>query len=255
QTACPAVWKNISSELSTMFAGTLALSCTDDALAAIRAGFHDCFPGDGGCDGSLILANEYSRTENNGLADISQKLAALASKYGVGTADMISFAASHAIVTCPLGPITQTFIGRTDSTTAAPEGALPDHTESAEAILAKFTAKGFSALDLVALLGAHSTAKQFFVDPARAGASFDATPGQWDVTYYGQVVTDTAEFQLDSDKRISEDAGMAPFFDLFTVDQVGWTVAFTPAWEKLQLLGVEGGSSNPDLIDCTSALP
>ncbi|KAF2801649.1 heme peroxidase [Mytilinidion resinicola] len=238
-----------------MFAGTFALPCTDDALAAIRAGFHDCFPGDGGCDGSLIPGNEYERTKNNSLADISQQLAALAAKYEAGTADMIFFAASHSIMTCLLGLVAQTFIRRTDSTTAAPEGVLPGHTQTAEAILIKFTTKGFLALHFVALLGTHSTAKQFFVDPSHAGARFDATPGQWDVTYYGQVVTDTAEFQLNSDKRIIQDANMAPLSDLFTVDKVGWAIVFTTAWRKMQLLGVEGGPSNPNSIDCTSARP
>jgi manganese peroxidase len=42
-------------------------------------------------------------------------------------------------------------------------------------------AKGFSDADIAAILGAHSTAKQFEFDPSQAGAPLDDTPGVWDV--------------------------------------------------------------------------
>ena len=41
-----------------------------------------------------------------------------------------------------------------------------------------------------------------------------------------------AEFQLDSDKAISEDPNMSSFFELFVVDQVGRTIAFTPEFSS-----------------------
>ena len=44
-TQCPAVWHQISSDLSALFLS--GGQCNDDARAAIRAAFHDCFP-DGG---------------------------------------------------------------------------------------------------------------------------------------------------------------------------------------------------------------
>lgn len=73
--------------------------------------FHDCGTWSldqgttGGCDGSLILAREaYTRNENNGLQDISDKLLALSKKWNVGVADTIVVAANVAVVTCPLGP-------------------------------------------------------------------------------------------------------------------------------------------------------
>ncbi|OCL04916.1 hypothetical protein AOQ84DRAFT_380115 [Glonium stellatum] len=58
RTSRPPVWKYVTTELTTMFSGFLGTNCIGDALAAIRAAFHDCFPGDGGCDGSLILAQK-----------------------------------------------------------------------------------------------------------------------------------------------------------------------------------------------------
>lgn len=59
--------------------------CNDDARAAIRAAFHDCGAWNttvaGGCDGSLILAGELTRPENNGLQTIGGKLLAITQKY------------------------------------------------------------------------------------------------------------------------------------------------------------------------------
>ena len=81
-----------------MFSGFLGTNCTNNALAAIRAAFHDCFPEDGGCDGSLVLAQEYKRTENDGLADISVKLGKLTTGYCVGTANMIRCAGGKVVL-------------------------------------------------------------------------------------------------------------------------------------------------------------
>lgn len=93
---CPPIWTTVTKDLTTMFLSNG--QCNDDARAAIRAAFHDCGTWNkaqgstGGCDGSLILAGETSRPENNGLQDISNKLLTLARKRGVGVADMIQFA-------------------------------------------------------------------------------------------------------------------------------------------------------------------
>jgi hypothetical protein len=81
-----------------MFSGFLGTNCTNNALAAIRAAFHDCFSEDGGCDGSLVLAQEYKRTENDGLADISVKLGNLTTRYCVGTANMIRCAGGKVVL-------------------------------------------------------------------------------------------------------------------------------------------------------------
>lgn len=162
--SCPAVWSSVSSTLTGMFLD--GNQCNDDARAAIREAFHDCGTWNkaqgstGGCDGSLILANETSRPENNGLQDISAKLLKLANQFNVGVADMIQFAGAHAIVTCPGGPRIQTFVGRKDSSNPAPDGFLPDVHASGDSLFALFQDKGFSAVDLAALLGAHSTSKQ-----------------------------------------------------------------------------------------------
>jgi hypothetical protein len=86
---CPPVWKEISTTLTAQFLGDG--ECTDAARAAIRASFHDCF--NGACDGSLILANECSNSENVGLERLCGNLGSLANEKQVGVADLIQFAA------------------------------------------------------------------------------------------------------------------------------------------------------------------
>ena len=76
---------------------------------------------------------------------------------------------------CPGGPRVKTFIGRNDSTISAPEGGLPDVFDSASNLSNLFAKMGFGAEDLAALLGAHSTSTQKFVDPGQANKSQDST--------------------------------------------------------------------------------
>lgn len=92
---CPVVWNTISRELTGMFRS--GAQCNDDARAAIRAIFHDCFP-DGGCDGSLVLPAEINRDANRRLSGIAQKYKSLSQKYRVSVADLIAFGG------CKLGP-------------------------------------------------------------------------------------------------------------------------------------------------------
>jgi hypothetical protein len=103
---CPAVWGTISTNLTSLFLS--GGQCNDDARAAIREAFHDCGTWNkaqgstGGCDGSLILAPETGRPENNGLQDISAKLLARARAFNVGVADMIQFAGGKSSPTASL---------------------------------------------------------------------------------------------------------------------------------------------------------
>jgi hypothetical protein len=90
KSSCPTVWSKISKELTGIFLSDG--HCNDDARAAIRAALHDCFP-DGGCDGSIFLALEMSRPENQIIGPTVYMLGSMAEKYKVGVADMIQFAA------------------------------------------------------------------------------------------------------------------------------------------------------------------
>jgi len=236
--------------------------CNDDARAAVRAAFHDCGTwskaqgNSGGCDGSLILsAQENARPENRGLQVISGKLMALATMRKVGVADIIAYAGSHATVTCPLGPTVKTMVGRKDSAATPNEALLPANaTLSADQIISLMADKGFSAPDTSALVGAHTSAKQFFVDPTKAGESQDTTPGVWDVKFYSDTTTNpdpNGVFTFQSDKNLAADPRSGPTFKSFQGQQVRWNQAFADTFARLTVLG-NGGQQ---LVDCTATLP
>jgi manganese peroxidase len=118
------------------------------------------------------------------MQDIRLKAIALLAKYaawGVGAADIVQYMHNVATVVCPLGPRVLTFVGRKNSFTSNPKGLLPDTNSPADQLIDLFAAKTINFKDLIALVGAHTTAKQQFVDPSKAGQSLDSTPGVWDV--------------------------------------------------------------------------
>jgi hypothetical protein len=225
---CPAIWTQVSSDLTKLFVQSDG-QCNDLARAAVRATFHDCGTWNtaqgqtGGCDGSLFLSQEEnSRPENKGLQTISAQLKALAAMRKVGVADMIAFAGAHATVSCPLGPTVKTLIGRKDSSKAAPnESLLPANASlTAAQILPLMADKGFSGPDTAALVGAHSSSKQFFVNPAQAGEPQDRTPGIWDVDFYSDTTTQPkGVFIFDSDKSLAADPSSGPAFKSFVGQQ------------------------------------
>ncbi|KAF2680306.1 class II peroxidase [Lentithecium fluviatile CBS 122367] len=241
---CPAVWSDVASTLQTAFAG-----CNDDARAALRAPFHDCV--NGACDGSLVLGGECTRSENAGLEPYCDKISTWATQFDVGTADTIQFAQAVALAVCPGGPRIRALVGRQDSSTPAPEGIVPDPSDSVASILATFAAVGLSTTDVVALVGAHSTAKQFFDDPSQAGASLDSTPDAWDINFYGQTLAGTAPYTLESDKKMSTDLTTAVQWLDFSLNQAGWAAAFTSAMDKFTVTGNDVSI----LADCSSVLP
>jgi len=246
---CPAVWTTIAGQLTDMFVS--GGQCTDDARAAIRGVFHDCFP-QGGCDGSLALPEELARSDNSPMTSTINKLSALAAQNNVGVADMLMFAGSHAVASCPGGPVVQTYIGRTDATVPAPDGQLPQANVSGDDALSHFQARGFSAQDLGALIGAHTASRQFNTDAADAGASQDSTPGIWDLIYFIQTLTKSAPFTFQSDINLSNQDSVGPFMKQFSTDKGSWDSAYTAAMAKMELLDNAGPSS---MVDCTSALP
>ncbi|KAH0426453.1 ligninase lg6 precursor [Colletotrichum camelliae] len=268
------VWTKVNKDLNTRFmAGD---QCNDLARAAIRAIFHDCGSWDttqgfsGGCDGSLILGksssagdpDELFRNENRGLQNIAKVLQDMATQYGTSVADMIVFAGNAAIFLCPGGPKVKTFVGRKDSTANAKPGGLPDVFASASDLFALFQAKGYSAEDLAALLGAHSTSTQNFVDPNQKNASQDSTPGKWDVNYYAETYNYASQaapktappgvFVFPSDEKLATDTktDVAAKFQGFIGQQHKWASSFSGAMEKMALFG----NDKRTMTDCTDSI-
>ncbi|KAL1654307.1 hypothetical protein SLS61_003314 [Didymella pomorum] len=210
----------------------------------------------GGCDGSLVLAGELTLPENRGLDVIGGYLKDLADSYQVGVADMIVFAGSHAIVTCPGGPRVKTYIGRKDSSTRAPPGLLPDVNAPADSLFKLFQDKGFDAVDLAALLGAHSTSNQFHFNESSdaVGAPQDSTPGVWDVKYYAETTAPPkGVLVLPSDAKLAAHATVGKEFKGFVGNAGKWNGKFADAMAKMERFGSDGTLKG--MVDCTNVLP
>ncbi|KAK4184699.1 putative lip/Mn/Versatile peroxidase [Podospora australis] len=259
------VWSYIAKDMESHFREQTG-QCSDAARGAIRLGFHDAgtwskYTGQhGGADGSIVHApEEVTRRANYGLEEIIQQYKVWYDRwsgFGVSMADLIQMGANVATVVCPLGPRIRSFVGRRDSYLAAPEGLLPSPFDEAEALIELFRAKTIEPAVLAALLGAHSTSRQRFVDPNFAGFPQDSTPGVWDVLFYpqtlGQGSPDIYRFQ--SDVILAEHPTMFPAFKAFAGPdgQEFWDFAYARAYVRLSLLGVYNINN---LTDCTRVLP
>ncbi|KAH9883600.1 heme peroxidase [Xylariomycetidae sp. FL2044] len=236
---CPEVWTDVATELESSFVDDTG-ACTDSARAAIRMSFHDCFPGS--CDGSLILANECEdRGENAQMVDICSTFRDMATTFDVGVADLIQFGAAMGLKACPGGPAISFKVGRTDSSTANEENTIPSPTDDAATQIAKFETRGFTADELVALVGAHSVAKNL------NAASLDSTPAEFDSSFYTETADGTNDASLVSDEFLSNSTETADTWESFEVQDT-WMAAFVPAMEKMSLVGNDEAS----LTDCSS---
>ncbi|KAF9878517.1 ligninase H2 [Colletotrichum karsti] len=259
------IWKYIADDLATTFKGESG-RCTDYARAAIRLGFHDAAGWSkgtgnlGGADGSIVLSSsEISRVENKGLEEIVEQTKTWYNKYkqyGIGMADLIQFSANVATVVCPLGPRVRTFIGRKDSSVAAPPNLLPDVNSPADTLIDLFNNKTISSYGLISLIGAHTTSQQRFVDPSRAGDPQDSTPGVWDVKFYSETIGNAPPrvFKFNSDVALSKYPSTSGQFAAFAGPggQAAWNAAYAHEYVRLSLLGVYNIN---DLTECTKALP
>jgi manganese peroxidase len=141
-------------------------------------------------------------------------------------------------------------VGRVDATVAGPENKLPAPNATADDSIKLFSAQGFTVDDLTALLGAHTTSKQFATVPAKAGAPQDTTPTEWDILYYSETIAGTAPVTFIADANLVADPRSAPSFKQFASDKPGWDAAFASAMARLERLGNGKGAN----IDCTAAL-
>ena len=254
-------WYNISSDLSSFFGG-----CSDNTRAAIRLGFHDAGGWDktktfGGADGSMVLFSEYNRDENLGLKAISLQMQTFYNKYhtayNISMADLIQYAAIHAVRSCPKAPTLRAWVGRKDATQTNTNGLLPAVTASAASLVDLFSAKTIVPYDLVALVGAHTTSKQFNVSTANSGQSQDSTPSIWDVSFYNETIQATAPkgvFRFASDVALAGYNATKPAWQDFVgdVSQQDWNEAYARAYTRVSLLGVNNVNS---LVECTQTLP
>lgn len=256
------LWSYVATTMWSDFAD--ANGCTDLGRGAIRQGFHDAAAWDvsstyGGADGSLLLSDELSRSDNLGLAAIgarTQTYYATYHPYGAGMADIIQLGAIVGAVACPGGPRIRAFAGRIDSARAAPTGKLPLPAMDAPQLIALFAQKTFSAADLVALVGAHTAGKQFFVDTARAGEPLDPDPQTWDASFYSDVQTGDNKtfFILHSDRALATYASTKGRWNAFAgaTGQAQWNPAYAQAYFRMSMLGVNNLNN---LTEITAVVP
>ncbi|GAB1317959.1 hypothetical protein MFIFM68171_08169 [Madurella fahalii] len=264
ETCC--LWKYIADDMAAAFTDTSTGECNTLARQAIRLGFHDAATwsktaGGGGADGSIILADEWKRTENLGVEVIAAQMKEWYRKWhghGAGMADLIQMSANVAAVSCPLGPRTRSFVGRNDSSIPAPEGRLPEVTDDAETLVALFEDKTVVLGELIALIGAHTTSRQSFVDISRPEAPQDTTPGVWDVSWYNETISDNPSpdiFIFESDLALARYPGAEVFWTTFANpvnNQGAWNNGYAGAYVRLSVLGVEHINN---LVECTGVLP
>lgn len=172
-------------------------NCNDLARAAVRFGFHGAgtwstLSGFGGANGSLLLnPDEMNRSENNGLQQICQTGLPLLTNYDafdIGATDLALFVHNSATTLCPLGPRILTFVGCDDYFGADPPHLLPNTNSPPASLIDLFNNKTINFKDLIALIGAHRPARQFFVGPLKPGELPDSTPGIWDVKFYSETL-------------------------------------------------------------------
>ena len=99
----------------------------------------------------------------------------------------IQFAGAVGLSNCPGSPRLPFYSGRPDPVAPAPPGLTPSPTDDADTILARMADAGFTAQDTVALLAAHSVARQKTIDPSVPDVPFDSTPGKFDTKFYAEV--------------------------------------------------------------------
>ncbi|KAJ6483271.1 heme peroxidase [Mycena sanguinolenta] len=123
---------------------------------------------------------------------------------------------------CPGGPTTVPFVGRPPPRHMAPDGFLPGSDYPIELLTARFADMGFSAREMVALVGVHSIGKQMFIDPDKINATFDTTPDLLDTRFYteiraGKVTPHT--MHLDSDVGFATKPNTAQHWGSFIGNQ------------------------------------
>jgi len=239
--------------------------CGDNARAAVRLAFHDAgtfslalqanaLP-NGGADGSMLTdPNEVTRAENHGLENIVRLLGPLPAQFGVSAGDIVHLAGVLAVLACPGGPVIPAFVGRPAPRNIAPDGLLPNPESPVADLTARFADMGFTSRELMALIGAHTTGKQRFVDTTKANATFDTTVDIWDTRFYTQTAGATAlpgTFRLDSDVNFAIDPSTTADFNRFVGKQANWAAEYAAAHEKMSLLGLDV----TDLTDCSEILP
>ncbi|RKO88599.1 heme peroxidase, partial [Blyttiomyces helicus] len=235
---------NVRNDINAVLGGP---PCTDVTRQAIRLAAADALTfstsaGNGGADGSVIrFYSETNRLENTGLLPLAQALLVIANTWSVSAADVIQLASILSVGMCIPGPSIPITVGRIDAITPNPEGRLSSPTDTTDAIIARYEDIGFTPKEMVALLGAHSSAKNRFFIPKAFGYPLDSTVDHLDNQYYIDILQPfppPLTLRLPSDVALSQDPRTAPFFKQYALSLPLWQQDFAAAMFKMSQLGV-----------------
>jgi hypothetical protein len=272
--ACCALFPVLEDIKANMFTD----GCGDAAHTALRVVFHDAIgfsnsdPSFGtGADASIFIfgTTEIGYSANLGIADAFNLEVPFINKHNISAADFLHFAGAVSVSLCP-GTAQQTFMfGRVDATAPAPDGTVPEPTQTVPVILARMADAGFSGAELVALLASHSIAGADDVDPDSAGLPFDSTPDVFDTQFFvetalrgiifpnntsasGEVEAPMpGELRLLSDSNLARDSATSCAWQANVNNQAHMAATFQAAFAKLQVLGQDVSK----MVDCSDVIP
>ncbi|KAB2097141.1 hypothetical protein ES319_A01G150800v1 [Gossypium barbadense] len=239
------------------------LSAPTTAAATLRVFFHDCFVN--GCDSSMLIAsNAFNKSERDANVNLSV------------AGDAFDLITPRDLVVMVGGPFYEVVLGRKDSrksNLSIVDKNLPKALTPMNELLSLFSSKGFSADEMVALVGAHtigfSHCKEFAnrifnfsktseFDPAYnpvfaqglrklcanytkspAMSAFNDvhTPGKFDNMYYKNLQNGLG--LLSSDQEMVTDNRTKPFVDRFAANETAFFDMFARSMEKLSVYKVK----------------
>ncbi|KAI0093324.1 lignin peroxidase [Irpex rosettiformis] len=276
--ACCAWFPVLDDIQANLFSGSL---CAEEAHEALRLTFHDAVGfsiaaqragkfGGGGADGSILAFSdiETSFAANFGLDFTTEAFIPFALAHGVSFGDFVQFAGAVGVSNCIGGPRLQFLAGRSNISRASPDNLVPEPTDSSEKIFERMQDIGFSPIEVVHLLTAHTVSAQYEVDTDVAGSPFDSTPSTFDNQFFvesllkgtaftgngegGEVTSPIpGEFRLQSDFAISRDSRTACEWQSLVTNHASMVSKFETVMAKLATVGQDPNR----LIDCSDVIP
>ncbi|KAI0344921.1 lignin peroxidase [Trametopsis cervina] len=272
--ACCAWFPVLDDIQENLFSGA---TCMEEAHEAVRLTFHDALAaqregkfGGGGADGSILAFSdiETSFQANFGLEFTTEGFIPFALAHNVSFGDFVQFAGAVGASNCLGGPRLQFLAGRSNISQPSPDGLVPEPFDSADKIFARMEDIGFSPVEVVDLLSAHSVSAQYEVDTDVAGSPFDSTPSIFDTQFFvesllkgtaftgngqgGEVLSPIpGEFRLQSDFAISRDTRTACEWQSLISSHSTMVSKFEAVMAKLAVVGQDPRK----LIDCSDVIP
>ncbi|KDR69116.1 hypothetical protein GALMADRAFT_77799, partial [Galerina marginata CBS 339.88] len=254
--------------------------CSPGGHGLLHLAFHDAIQFSksdpkvgGGADGSILTFSniEGAFPENVGVVQSTAALLhPLRSAHNISDGDLLHFAAAVAISSCSGAPRMRFLLGRPPAKAPARNGhMIPKATGNVKSVLQRFEAAGISASAVVALLAAHSTARNYVTDPSVIGAPLDSTPRVFDTQIFietllkGTRLAGTegsdreaesalqGELRLRSDEQLARDPATSCFWQALAADQTLMENQFQSAMLQLQLLGQD----TTTMIECSEVVP